>query len=441
MQIKDVEKLTGLTAKSIRYYESKGLLTVERNAGNSYREYSEEHVHQLRWIKLCRYLEFRIEEIAELLDKNEEELREVFGKKAEQFQEQIETCEGKRDICKELAKKYKHNPETIEEYNEAIDYLESEEMEELTEKLKEYSCPNLASTIAGTLVLFAPVVWLFYNIKAERWDMLFANAVCAVIGTILLTLGWVHYIAQYRRYRDIVRKQNRKWAWMAAVIIGAMVVSFIAIIGIIILGEKLVMVDDYLFYEQTPLAGKMMIYLVVIPIMLFVILAVAKLSKKSSEEVEEMNDIVFIWNHLGKFRWLAFVLWLIGLYCCVTSVTIVTEDTIICRSPLNPVGTSYHYADVESIETGFGNKNFAFLEYKQKGSFYYKVTLDGKEIVFSQPSVNPDIERYEEETYLELEEFDMALEAIGIPKQGSVEGYGNCDLDKQYVERFLRIIE
>lgn len=37
MQIKDVEKLTGLTAKSIRFYEAKGLIKVERNEENSYR--------------------------------------------------------------------------------------------------------------------------------------------------------------------------------------------------------------------------------------------------------------------------------------------------------------------------------------------------------------------------------------------------------------------
>lgn len=36
MTIKDVEKRTGLTAKSIRYYESKGLITVARNDDNDY---------------------------------------------------------------------------------------------------------------------------------------------------------------------------------------------------------------------------------------------------------------------------------------------------------------------------------------------------------------------------------------------------------------------
>ena len=71
MTIKEVEKITGLTAKSIRLYEQKGLLEVDRNQGNDYREYTEENVQTLKWIKLYRYLEFSLEEIKELLNGDE----------------------------------------------------------------------------------------------------------------------------------------------------------------------------------------------------------------------------------------------------------------------------------------------------------------------------------------------------------------------------------
>lgn len=76
MQIKDVEKLTGLTAKSIRFYEAKGLIDVKRNEENSYRSYSENDVERLKLIKLFRYLEFSVEEIKSLLDKDEEQIKE-----------------------------------------------------------------------------------------------------------------------------------------------------------------------------------------------------------------------------------------------------------------------------------------------------------------------------------------------------------------------------
>lgn len=44
MQVKDVEKLTGLSTKAIRLYEEKGLIEVARNPINDYRDYSEENV-------------------------------------------------------------------------------------------------------------------------------------------------------------------------------------------------------------------------------------------------------------------------------------------------------------------------------------------------------------------------------------------------------------
>ena len=53
MKINEVEKLTGLTKKAIRLYESRGLLDVS-GASNTYREYGEEHVEILKFIRLFR---------------------------------------------------------------------------------------------------------------------------------------------------------------------------------------------------------------------------------------------------------------------------------------------------------------------------------------------------------------------------------------------------
>jgi len=43
MNIKQVEKLTGISSQNIRFYESQGLLTPER-ADNGYREYHQEYI-------------------------------------------------------------------------------------------------------------------------------------------------------------------------------------------------------------------------------------------------------------------------------------------------------------------------------------------------------------------------------------------------------------
>ena len=47
MNIGVVSKLTGLSSKSIRLYEDKGLITAPLRSESGYREYSQQHVNQL----------------------------------------------------------------------------------------------------------------------------------------------------------------------------------------------------------------------------------------------------------------------------------------------------------------------------------------------------------------------------------------------------------
>lgn len=441
MTIKDVEKLTGLTAKSIRYYESKNLITVARNEDNSYRSYTEEDVNRLRWIKMFRYLDYSIEEIGTLLDMNEAEIKESLRQKADVFSKQKNLCDDKQELCLLLARDYKRDKGGVEEYIDAVEFMESDEMTELMEQIEDCVAPNLISTIAMTFIFMAPVLWLFYNIKAERLDMLMTNGIVAVIGTVITTWNWIHYTTQYRKHRARVTKKNRKMVWIVPAMILALILGFAAIIGVMVLIPELMVPKDYLFLELGPVTGVVLIWLVMIPVILFCTLLILKISKKSVEEMEDVNDILFIWNLLKKWRPIVILAWLIALYCCVTSFTAVTADKIICYSPLHPTGVQYEYSDVESIKTGFGNKNFSIADYKKKGSFFYQIEVNGKTITFHVPCVNEDIKRYEEHTYLELEEFDQALVELGIPKEADKKGWENCDFDQEYVDRFLRIIE
>ena len=440
MTIKEVEKQTGLTAKSIRYYESKGLLTVERNVDNAYRSYSQKEIHRLKQIKLFRYLDFSIEKIRELLDGDKSQVQKAFQEKAEMFYEQKEDCESKREICLSLAKDYSENEKAIEEYDDAINFLESGELEETMEAVKKYTCPNLSATILYSLIFLAPVFWLFYNINTERYEGLLLNAIVAIIGVVLVTLNWCRYVTYYCRHKNRVRQNNREWAWMGPGIIVMIIGGLALLIGILMLAEKVIVPKDYLFYEYQPVAELVMIWLIMIPVILVVVLVIAKIQKKTPQQMEDMNDILFLWNHFGKWRPVVIGLWIFFLYLCLCSFTVVTESEIVYHSPLHPTGISYPYTAVEQISTGFGNKTFAVSEYKKKGNFYYQISLDGRTITFHVPSVNEDITRYEEDSYLELEEFDEKLVMLGIAKTGSDEGYENCDYDKRYVDRFLRII-
>ena len=67
MNIGAASTATGVNAKMIRHYEAIGLLAPPARQENSYRDYGELEVHELRFIKRARKLGFSIAEIGRLL--------------------------------------------------------------------------------------------------------------------------------------------------------------------------------------------------------------------------------------------------------------------------------------------------------------------------------------------------------------------------------------
>ena len=68
MQIRELAKCTGVSAKTIRYYESIGLLPPPERAANNYRQYSPAVVERLRFIVSTRSLGFTLADIREFLE-------------------------------------------------------------------------------------------------------------------------------------------------------------------------------------------------------------------------------------------------------------------------------------------------------------------------------------------------------------------------------------
>jgi len=74
MNIGKAAKLTDLTVKTVRYYADIGIIVPQKDHNTGYRDFSNEDVAKLQFIRKARKFDFSIEECRELLalyqDKN-----------------------------------------------------------------------------------------------------------------------------------------------------------------------------------------------------------------------------------------------------------------------------------------------------------------------------------------------------------------------------------
>ena len=91
MRINEVVKLTGVSARTLQYYDEIGLL-IPQKLDNGYRDYTEENLEKLQKILFYRFLKFKLNDIKELLEddfdnlKILEQQRELILKEKEKFE-------------------------------------------------------------------------------------------------------------------------------------------------------------------------------------------------------------------------------------------------------------------------------------------------------------------------------------------------------------------
>ena len=91
MRINEVVKLTGVSARTLQYYDEIGLL-IPQKLDNGYRDYTEENLEKLQKILFYRVLKFKLNDIKELLEgdfdnlKILEQQRELILREKEKFE-------------------------------------------------------------------------------------------------------------------------------------------------------------------------------------------------------------------------------------------------------------------------------------------------------------------------------------------------------------------
>ena len=95
MNISQAAKLTGLSAKQIRDYEELGLLKANSRTLAGYRHYEENDLARLRFIRHSRDVGFSLQQIAQLLqlqdnpNRNSREVKQLTAKHIETLNAQI----------------------------------------------------------------------------------------------------------------------------------------------------------------------------------------------------------------------------------------------------------------------------------------------------------------------------------------------------------------
>ena len=108
MNIGQAARQTGLSAKMIRYYESIDLLPAAGRTDSGYRQYSQQDLHRLAFIKRSRDLGFSLAEVSQLLALWQDRQRASADVKAlaaahiRELERKIEELSGLRNTLKDL---------------------------------------------------------------------------------------------------------------------------------------------------------------------------------------------------------------------------------------------------------------------------------------------------------------------------------------------------
>jgi MerR family copper efflux transcriptional regulator len=111
MNIGYISELTGVTAKTIRYYESIGLIPEPPRTAGGYRDYGDTDVETLRFVGKARNLGFSLKDVTQLLglwqDRNRSsaEVKALTKRHITEIEQRIDELEAVRRTLLDLSRR------------------------------------------------------------------------------------------------------------------------------------------------------------------------------------------------------------------------------------------------------------------------------------------------------------------------------------------------
>lgn len=414
MRIKEVENATGLTAKAIRLYESKGLLHVRRESESDYRDYTQEDVRRLKNIALLRQLDVPIRSIKDWTDGKcsiQEILRNVCEFTEGSKQEILLRQKMANDLLGEIDRYGEENladhARELEELNSILDELG---------RIKRMQQGHLLRPVFATLYALGPVGMTLIWLQMGKTELAVYGFVASLIGVLICAFSW-------NQYRNVSKSERSTIGCLstALMVLGAISSMIFVFIGVLSAQTALYVHDpSMIMVFRQPWSYLIFLF------ELEIIGAFQLLRKGVTLKLKPLLCAIMA----------ALVLNGVLLYGCVTGVSVASDEGITRYSFWEPEGKQYRYEDIVHVETGFGGK-FLGIPMRNTGTFYYKITYrDGTVENWGQCSS----EREDEDSWEWMIRLDERVMDSGAEKSSNEENAEFCDMEQRYVDMLLRVI-
>ncbi len=419
MRIKEVEERTGLTAKAIRLYESKGLLKPARERENDYRDYTEEDVARLKTIAILRKLDVSIAEIKEWTEGTVSEA-DLLHRVSARGMLETEAADSKVKLSVQLLDILEEDPD--KPLCEAIE--EAEELRQLYEEweeAKDDARADLFWPLFTTIAALGPILGTIMLIEdGETEKALWAFFVCMVLSPLVF---W-----QWRSYFRSDRNRRRAGClWLVPAAIIGVILAFSSLFFVVWFQHKIFTPETGWYLFREPWNWIALLY----PLGVIMFLAEPLAQGEEPEEPEvkpTLRSRIIGWTVIVAFNLLLF-------YACVTGVTFFSGERFVRHSLFHPGGITYELDDVVRVEAGFYGK-WNWAPWNEAGDFYYKITFaDGETENWAEPEVCSEEDTEEEgDLWKELQSIDRILMAAGVEKISNWDNREHFSYDYERLE-------